>query len=51
VDPFLKSWEKNKTNLSFYESGSWGPKEADLLIEKNSHKWNIPIYESICRIR
>ena len=51
VEPFLKSWEKNKTELVFYDSGTWGPIEANRLLEKNNHKWNTPIYESICRIR
>ncbi len=40
IDNVLKEWgnEKN-TRIPMYESGSWGPKEADELLEKDGRKW------------
>lgn len=34
-DPLL-SGEKS---VHFYTAGSWGPSEADALLEKNGHRW------------
>ncbi len=31
--------EKKKSKLAFYSSGTWGPKEAMELIEKDNRKW------------
>jgi len=40
IDKVLKEWENNKsTSVPVYESGSWGPKEADELLEKDGRKW------------
>ena len=36
VEPLL---EISNKNISMYKSGSEGPKEADMLLEKNGHKW------------
>lgn len=40
LTPVLKHWQK-EAPLIFpnYSSGTWGPKEADLLLERYGHKW------------
>jgi glucose-6-phosphate 1-dehydrogenase len=40
IDKIAKSWEHGK--VSSYNPGSWGPKEADRLIEKDGRKWYKP---------
>jgi glucose-6-phosphate 1-dehydrogenase len=41
VDPILLGWELNNAPpLSFYESGSWGPIEADRLLAEDGDKWS-----------
>jgi glucose-6-phosphate 1-dehydrogenase len=41
VDPILLGWELNNAPpLTFYESGSWGPIEADRLIAEDGGKWS-----------
>ena len=39
VTPILNSWKNNHTDLYYYPSGGWGPKEAFELIEKDGRKW------------
>jgi glucose-6-phosphate 1-dehydrogenase len=39
IDPIRSAFEKNFVPLEFYESGSWGPKEADALLAKRGHYW------------
>ncbi|WGS64189.1 glucose-6-phosphate dehydrogenase [Marinitoga aeolica] len=39
VTPVLEYWENNNDGIYYYPSGSWGPKEADILIEKDGRKW------------
>lgn len=40
VDPIINSWKRSKTpKLTFYQPGSWGPKESDELIERGGRKW------------
>ncbi len=40
IDKILEGWEKFPTpKFPNYESGSWGPKEADELIEKDGRSW------------
>jgi glucose-6-phosphate 1-dehydrogenase len=39
VAPVLQGWEENKVPISFYESGSWGPVEADRLIQQDGFRW------------
>lgn len=45
VDPLIET----KGEPSTYEPGSWGPKEADELIERDGRKWLEPS-EQFCRI-
>lgn len=41
ISTILKSWEQEKLKeISGYEQGTWGPKEADELIEKDGRKFN-----------
>lgn len=40
VDPIIQGWESpNAPPLYFYESGTWGPSEADRLIAHNGYHW------------
>ncbi|MCA9952392.1 MAG: glucose-6-phosphate dehydrogenase [Anaerolineales bacterium] len=40
IDPILQGWESDAAPLlAFYESNSWGPSTADLLIAENNHRW------------
>jgi glucose-6-phosphate 1-dehydrogenase len=41
ISSILKGWStpKHGFKIPLYEVGSWGPKEANLLIEKDSRKW------------
>ncbi len=42
VDPVLTSWEEDDVPLARYEAGSWGPREADLLLERDGRRWRRP---------
>ena len=46
---FIDSLSKNRTPTRFYKAGSWGPKEAFALIEKDGRKWLEP-YPAFCQI-
>lgn len=39
--PLLEKWqeEKDRSKLYIYESGTWGPKAADELIERDGREW------------
>lgn len=40
VDPIIKYWENNPpSDFPNYTSGTWGPKEASKLMEKDGKKW------------
>lgn len=40
VDPLLQTWESGKgPALNFYESGTWGPTEAEQLMSRDGRKW------------
>ncbi|MDQ3394585.1 MAG: glucose-6-phosphate dehydrogenase [Bacteroidota bacterium] len=47
VMPILDFWNKDKKqDLPNYVPGSWGPKEADDLLEKDNRRWiNLPLKE------
>jgi len=41
VDPILNHWrEQGPKGLDFYPAGSWGPAEADALIERDGRSWH-----------
>jgi glucose-6-phosphate 1-dehydrogenase len=39
VTPVLEKWAAEGCPLTFYESGSWGPREADALLERDGRQW------------
>jgi glucose-6-phosphate 1-dehydrogenase len=40
VDPILTHWqEQGPKGLAPYQAGSWGPTEADALIERDGRQW------------
>jgi glucose-6-phosphate 1-dehydrogenase len=42
VTPILKAWKQSKTHwLPEYRAGSWGPPEADKLIELDGRQWRV----------
>ena len=42
VDPVLESWARGQPPVSGYEAGSWGPKKAELLLERDGRRWRTP---------
>ncbi|HVF89206.1 MAG TPA: glucose-6-phosphate dehydrogenase [Blastocatellia bacterium] len=42
VMPLLDRWQNEKPDFPNYESGTWGPDEADRLIEKDGRRWRRP---------
>jgi glucose-6-phosphate 1-dehydrogenase len=43
VDPLIKYWEAHKPKrMPTYAAGSWGPREADELIEEDGAEWREP---------
>lgn len=46
---FIDPLSKERTKTRFYKAGSWGPKEAFDLIEKDGRKWLEP-YHAFCQI-
>jgi glucose-6-phosphate 1-dehydrogenase len=42
VDPFLQAFEQDDIPLTHYRAGSWGPHEADLLVERELRGWHNP---------
>ncbi len=42
IDPVNQSWENEGTPpLTYYEPGTWGPVEADYLLQKDGRKWRL----------
>ena len=42
VDPIQRAWASEDAPISEYPAGTWGPKEADLLIERDGRQWRNP---------
>jgi glucose-6-phosphate 1-dehydrogenase len=40
TQPILDRWATSDQEIPFYEAGSWGPEEADQLIEDDGRHWN-----------
>lgn len=40
IEAVLQAWKKNDGSMIIYESGSWGPPEANLLAEKSGAAWH-----------
>jgi glucose-6-phosphate 1-dehydrogenase len=45
VDPYLQAWSEPGGALHFYESGTWGPHMADLLVERSGDEWRNPVVD------
>ncbi len=41
-DPVLEAWGEADAPLSRYEAGTWGPAEADALLEEDGRSWRNP---------
>ncbi|MBV7329861.1 glucose-6-phosphate dehydrogenase [Chloroflexi bacterium TSY] len=42
IDPILANWENGHgSQMATYRRGSWGPKEADILLARNGHIWRM----------
>lgn len=39
IDPIEAAWERDLAPLTFYPAGSQGPREAELLLARNGHRW------------
>jgi glucose-6-phosphate 1-dehydrogenase len=42
VQPLLDTWADDGAPLAGYASGSWGPRQADTLIERDGRRWRTP---------
>jgi glucose-6-phosphate 1-dehydrogenase len=42
LDPLLKVWGGDGRDPQLYAAGSWGPEDADRLIERDGRKWRRP---------
>jgi len=42
VMPILEAWSQSKEEIPKYEAGTWGPPEADALIERDARVWRRP---------
>jgi len=49
IDPIENVWQVGKPKLATYKVGTWGPEEANDLIEKDGRKWLQPLL-TICKI-
>ncbi len=41
-DPILEAWKDRQVPIARYPAGSWGPREADLLLERDGRRWRQP---------
>jgi glucose-6-phosphate 1-dehydrogenase len=39
VDPILEAWASSPAGPPLYEAGTWGPADADALIERDGREW------------
>jgi glucose-6-phosphate 1-dehydrogenase len=42
VDPILEAWKDPSFPLAHYQAGTWGPREADRLLERDGRAWRTP---------
>ncbi len=42
VDPILQAWQNSLPAFPNYAAGSWGPREADELMERDGRRWHNP---------
>ncbi len=41
VSPVLEAWRTAPAGIPTYPAGSWGPREADILMERDGHRWRL----------
>lgn len=39
VDPIIEKWAKDKDFVHTYPAGTWGPEEADRIMDDSCHQW------------
>jgi glucose-6-phosphate 1-dehydrogenase len=39
IDPILRRWQRERGDLRGYPAGSWGPAEADRVLERADQRW------------
>ena len=39
LTPVLEAWERSDEDVTIYEAGTWGPREADELMERDGRRW------------
>lgn len=49
IDPIEEVWQSGKPKLETYKTGSWGPKAADDLVQRDGRSWLTPLL-TICKI-
>ena len=42
LDPLLRAWENDPRPPKPYSAGTWGPEEADAMLERDGRKWRRP---------
>jgi glucose-6-phosphate 1-dehydrogenase len=42
VDPLLQAWAAGVPPIAGYAAGTWGPRQADQLIERDGRQWRTP---------
>jgi len=42
LDPLLRAWESDSRPPKPYSAGTWGPQEADDMLERDGRKWRRP---------
>ena len=43
IDPILEAWRRSgRDHLAKYRAGSWGPAEADALLNRDGRAWHQP---------
>jgi glucose-6-phosphate 1-dehydrogenase len=42
VQPILDTWEERQVPLAGYAAGTWGPRQADQLLERDGRQWRRP---------
>jgi glucose-6-phosphate 1-dehydrogenase len=42
IDPILEAWEESADeSLSYYEAGTWGPEDSEVLIAQEGRSWRV----------
>src|SRR6202041_3042873 len=39
VEPIMQEWKSRKPKFPNYAAGSWGPAEADAMLQRTGHVW------------